>query len=662
MNGSRWMPLCVSLSFSLAAAAAAPAQSDTRRPIPYPVTPPAEYLAAVRAGSRSEDGSPGPRYWQQWTSYTIHARLDTDAKRLEGGARIVYHNRSPDRLPAVHLHLLQNLHAPGAVRNEPQEVTGGVTLRRVAVDGKTVPERPAQGPGYFVNGTILSVRLGAPLAPGDSLRLELDWAFTVPQNGAGRMGFSGDDLFFIAYWYPQMAVYDDVVGWHLDQYLGNAEFYAGFGRYDVTIDAPQGWVVRATGRLANPTGVLAASVLERLRAAEASDTVVHVLTAADLEAGAATRPGARGRLSWRFVADTARDFAFSATRRSLWDAARSPVGDRDGDGETDYTRIETLYRTTAPRWAHAWRYAQHSIDFLSRWTQFPYPWPHMTAVEGAGIITGGMEFPMMTLIGDYNERGDSALYYVTAHELAHMWLPMIVATDEKRHAWMDEGTTSFNENQARKEFFPGPDHDGGDRQSYVEAAKSGAEGEMMRWSDYHYPGPAYGVASYSKPATVLVALRGLLGDETFRRGLTQFIADWAYKHPRPWDLFRTFNRVSGEDLDWFWRSWYYETWVLDHAVSAVVDGGAAAEAGATQRQTTIVVEDRGWAPMPARLTITLANGQTLQHEVPVTTWLSGATTAAVSVTTTSPVVKVEIDAEHAFPDVDRGNNVWVRKR
>ena len=297
------------------------------------------------------------------------------------------------------------------------------------------------------------------------------------------------------------------------------------------------------------------------------------------------------------------------------------------------------------------RYAQHSIAFHSRFTGYSYPWPHMTVVEASKIIDGGMEFPMLTLIGDYNTRGDSALYYVTAHELAHMWLPMIVSNDERRFSWMDEGTTSFNENQARMDFFPGRNHNAQDQERYLRLARSEGEGEMMRRSDYHYSGLAFSIASYAKPASLLVALRGLLGEETFRRAYHTFINRWAFKHPYPWDLFNTFESLSGRDLEWFWRSWYYETWTLDQAVASVtadIDG------------TRIVIEDRGLVPMPARLTITFDDGEVVRREIPVETWLSGATRAALTLPPGKSVQRVEIDAEFHFPDINRDNNVWTK--
>ena len=446
-----------------------------------------------------------------------------------------------------------------------------------------------------------------------------------------------------------MAVLDDVIGWHVDPYLGNAEFYDGFGSYDFSIDAPAGWIVMASGELLNREEVLLPHIQERLAAAEASDAVIQVVGQDDLSSGQVTQPGVDGRVTWRFQADTVRDVAFSATRDSRWDAVRTPVGDRDGDGRPEYARVDAFYRSDAERWTEMARYAQHSIDFLSRYTGLSYPWPHMSAVEG--VIRGGMEFPMMTLIDDYNRASDAALYNVAAHELAHMWVPMIVGVDERRHAWMDEGTSNFNENQARAEFFPGENHESADQGQYIQITQLGIEGELMRRTDYHYDDFARGVASYSKPATILVALRALLGEETFMRGYRKYLADWAYKHPKPMDFFNAMATAAGQDLDWFWRTWYYETWTLDQAI---------ADVSTFDEETRIVIDDLGLAPMPVRLTVTLENGEERQESIGVDVWLDGERTTAITVWFPSPVVRVEIDPDGNFPDTDRTNNVWTR--
>lgn len=642
----RWL---VALSLVAVAATALPLSAQTSsRPIPYPVVRPLDYQRALAKGTRSSTGEPGPNYWQQWDRYQIEASLYPEAKRLDGTEHVVYYNRSPDTLAVLYLHLYQNLHAPGAVRNEPAEVTGGVELKSVVVNGQPLATAPRRQPGYTVDGTVMRLTPPNPVLPHDSVVLDIAWGFQVPQNGAGRMGWNGDNLFFIAYWYPRVAVYDDVVGWQMDPYLSSAEFYDEYGDYDFTVDLPEGWVALGTGELQNATDVLPGAVLDRLRRADQSDQIVSILGSDDLASGQATRQSPTGRLSWHFRAQRVRDVAFSATSASLWDAARTPVGDRDGDGQQDYTRVDALYRAPATAWKNAARYAQHAISHHSRYTGLSYAYSHASAVEGAGIIGGGMEFPMMTLIGDYRGRSDSALYYVVSHELAHMWVPMMVGTDETRYGWMDEGTTTFNENHASGEFFPGRDPYVSDQNGYIAAAKSGYESEMMRWTDYLYPGQS-GIASYSKPATVLVALRGLLGDSLFLRAYRAYFHRWAFKHPKPWDFFDTFNHVAGRNLDWFWRSWYYETWTLDQAVGSVTAGNDG---------TRIVVEDKGLVPMPARLTITLANGEVVRREVPVEEWLKGARTAEIRLPRGPAVTRVEIDAERAFPDVNRDNNVW----
>lgn len=659
----RWIPLTLAAILLPGCAGAGPGTSETpapaatqelqgppARPVPYPVDYPPTFEAAIREGTRTTTGRPGPRYWQQSVDYKLSARVDPAAKRLTGAAEIRYHNESPDTLRVLYAHLAQNLHASGVVRFEPAEVTGGVEIERVEALGRRLQAGGASGPRYAVDGAVMTIVPHRPILPGETASLAMKWAFRIPQAGAGaRMGYDEDNLLFLAYWYPQMAVYDDVAGWEIDPFVGTTEFYADYGSYDLTIEAPEGWLAMATGEITNPEEVLVPAVLARLRRAESSDSVVAVVGEADL--GRVTAAGRGGWLRWHFHADSVRDAAFSLTRESLWDAVRTPVGDRNGDGAVDYARMDAIYRVPAFRWKNAARYGAHALMHHSEFTGLPYAWPHMSAVEGAGIIGGGMEFPMMTLIGDYTARGDTALYNVMAHELAHMWLPMMVNTDERRFSWLDEGTTSFNENQASTDFFA-LDYEGEaiDLQSYLVFARTGQEGEIMRRSAYHYTPQAYGVASYSKPATILRTLRGVLGEETFLRAYREFYDRWSFRHAYPWDLWNTFEDVSGRELDWFWRGWYYETWVLDQAVESVTAAGDS---------TRIVVEDRGRVPMPVRLAITTAGGERITRAVPVDVWLRGAATTTVTVPGT--VVRVEIDPERLFPDVDRTNNVWERR-
>jgi hypothetical protein len=261
-----------------------------------------------------------------------------------------------------------------------------------------------------------------------------------------------------------------------------------------------------------------------------------------------------------------------------------------------------------------------------------------------------MEFPMLTLIADYNGSGAEALYSVTSHELGHMWIPMIVGTNERRYAWMDEGSTTFLEDAGRPEYWPQSNADSVEVESYLRVARVEGEQELMTHGDFYVPGPAYSTASYSKPATLLVMLRNLLGEEVFNEAYRSFIRDWAFKHPSPWDFFNTFERVAGQDLDWFWSSWYFETWRLDHAVGEVRSGPEG---------SVVVIEDRGFAPMPAHVRIRTARAGVIEREVPVDVWLSGRTDFEIEIPAAmGAVVRVDIDPERLFPDVDRSNNAW----
>jgi hypothetical protein len=607
------------------------------------------YERAVEQGTRTHRGAPGPRYWQQWADYRLEAELNPISKRLSGKGRITYYNRSPDTLREVYVHLLHNLFAPSSRHNtDVPWAVEGVALSRVAAQGQELKRTEGEETGYEVDGTIMRIRLPRPLPPGGSAPFEFAWRLRVPPDGAPRGGQDGE-TFYISYWYPQMAVYDDVGGWHTDQYLGNAEFYMGYGNYDVALTVPSGWLVNATGQLQNPGEVLSAQTRARLDSAGKSSAVVHVVTESDRSPGISTTTGANGKLTWRYRANNVRDVAWAASAKYLWDATHAVVGDATGDGRSDTVAIHSFYRPEQrlSHWDETARYSRHSIEFFSRYLS-PYPYPHMTAVDGP-TSCGGMEYPMMTCIG--GQWDTLGLYEVTTHEIGHMWFPMIVGSDEKRFAWMDEGLTQFDQSQAMADFFKGFDDEGRNRKNYLDFAEMGSEAELMRHGDRYPSYSSYGVASYYKPATVLVALRGVLGTEVFDRALKEYIRRWAYKHPSPYDLFHTFEDVSGQDLSWFWRGWFFETWKLDQAIDTVTTVGDSVE---------IVLENRGKAPMPVRLAITRIDGRVEHLSLPADVWLQGDRRRTVRVAREPAVRTVEVDPAKAFPDLDRTNQVWPR--
>ena len=644
------------------ALAAVPALAQTATPvpraIPAPVAPPSEYQRAIERGWRSVDGSPGHSYWQQGTRYGIEATLDPETGLLTGTVRITYAHKAPITLNTVWLHLHQNFHREGELRNRAGEITGGVTLSRVAASGTDLTEQTSlsDGPGYRVAGTLMELRTSSPLQQGDTLRLEVDYSFTVPEKGMdGRMGHSEDrGMYFLAYWFPRMAVLDDLRVWDAEPFLGAAEFYDGFADYSVALTVPQHWSLIGTGTLENAEEVFSPLTLERLEAAAVSDTLVTVAALGERTAQTVTRETTAGSLTYRFSAANVRDFAWTASNTQRWDATSAVVPDRDDDGATDRVLIHSFWHEQrAPLWSEAWRYGKQSVEYHSEYTGLAYPWPHMTFVEGAGIIGGGMEFPMLTLIGAYEGQEGQALFNTVSHEVAHMWVPMIVGSNEKRYAWIDEGSATFLEHQSRMEFWPGVNHHRVEARRFLEAAAAGREQSLMRHADWYEPGIGFGVAAYDKPAALMAALREILEPGTWDAAYRAFISEWAFKHPTPWDFFSTFERFAGRDLDWLWTSFYYETWTLDQAV-----GEVTMRAG---RGATIVIEDRGLAPYPTKVRIRTTAGGTIERDVPVEHWLAGNRTFQITLEPSAgAVTRVELDPAGYAPDVDRSNNLWPR--
>ncbi len=622
-------------------------QAQTVRPIPYPVIPSKSFQEAVERGTRTLTGEPGPNYWMNSASYHIAATLSPDTRQLRGWERVVYRNQSPDTLHMLVFHLRQNLHQEGNIRNRTVTVTGGMPVSVVHVQGQTLLEyRRLRQPGYRIDGTRMYIRLPQAVAPGDSVEIKLAWSFEVPPVGNPRMGQDGE-VFYLGYWYPQLAVYDDLHGWKADPYMANGEFYMGYADYNVFLTVPEGWLIAATGELQNAEEVLTEEVRQRLARAMQTDSVVHVVTEEERQPGRSTVVAPSGMLTWHFKAYNVRDFAWGTSNRYVWDATRARVGDRDGDGKEDYAAIYAFYRPDRTVWQQSARFARFSIEFLSRHF-LPYPWPHMTTVEG--IIRGGMEYPMITLIG--GNRTERSLFRVTFHEIGHMWFPMMVGQDEKTYAWMDEGLTTFNTNEGTVSFFPDADPWNPAFQSYYFIAGTDDEVEIMRHADLYPPGtPARVVASYGKPALVLHALRNMVGEEAFWRAYRTYARRWAFKHPTPYDLFHTFEDVLDRNLDWFWTSWFFETWTLDQAIAEVrVEGDRA----------TVVVEDKGLVPMPVVIEATFENGNQVRETIPVDVWLKGARSTEI-VFQGRGLTAVAIDPDFAFPDVNRSNNYWSKK-
>ena len=615
----------------LLAAAVLVAPADTL-PVPH------RHLDALAAGTRARSGAPGPSYWQQEVAYRIRTRLHPAENRVTGSETITYTNRSPDTLDRIYLNLPQNVFAPGNVRNRPVPITGGFTLERVVVQGQAVTLTPR---GVSLT-TSEAVELAAPLQPGATATLEIDWSFLVPE-GTFRMGRDGSEVFYLAQWYPQVAVYDDLRGWVRDPYMGDGEFYVDYGRYEVEITAPEGWLVSATGVLQNPEEVLRPQAVERLRSLR-RDRITHIVSRSDRDGGRSTAAaGPDGTLTWRFVAENVRDFAWGSSAAYVWDGTVAEFAGEGGGTRT--SNIYTFYRPGLPNWDRSADFARHAIESHSTW--YPYPYPHMTVNEG--VIGGGMEYPMITIIG--GGRTPEALYGVTSHEIGHMWWPMVAGSDERNYAWIDEGFASLAEDMSFDDYFEGSNSGLNTMNGYLRIAGTDAETPSMRPADLYGPFGNRGMASYGKPATVFRALRTILGPAVFDQAMRSYLRRWAFKHPTPLDLFWTFEDVSGQDLDWYFYPWLYTTGVMDQAVTGVEPGGNG---------SVVLLEDRGEIPMPVILEVVMEDGRRSRQMVPVTAWRDRA--ARVTVDIPGRIAEVTLDPEQRFPDVNRQDNRWAGGR
>lgn len=602
---------------------------------------------------RSASGAPGPDYWQNRADYTIAAKLDPATKTLTGTVTITYTNNSPDALDALWLQLDQNTY-----RADARSVSASARVHTQFTDGDVVDKIEIESGGkfvaakYLVSDTRLQVTLPSALPPkGGKTKLRIAYHYTVPGAFGGRTQWvetKNGTIYEIAQWYPRMAVYDDVRGWDPLPYLGS-EFYLDYGNFDYAVTVPSDMIVAGSGALMNRDEVLRPAEKSRLAAARASDKTVMIRSAADVTA----TPPASGTKTWRFHMDETRDVSFAASRAYLWDAARVNLP----GGKTALAQsVYPVESAGDEAWGRSTEYLKFAIeDFSRRW--YPYPWPNAINVAGA---VSGMEYPAV-LFESMTDKGKT-LFWITAHEIGHSYFPMIVGTDERRYAWMDEGLNTFIdifesdafENgvygpKRDQEFAPGPGEPADQIATLI--ADPNAPPIMTRADSisFAYSHPV----SYFKTSFGLLLLRNdILGPQRFDAAFRKFIRDWAYKHPQPSDFFRAMDSAGGEDLSYFWRGWFFNNWALDLTLDGVsyVDNDPA-------KGAQIAVSNRGQLVLPAMMRVTFKDGTISDIAIPAETWIqSGSRTIAVA--SRQPIAKVVIDPEHHLPERDRAHATW----
>jgi peptidase M1-like protein len=588
---------------------------------------------------RNGAGAPGPDYWQQKVDYRIEAKLDPVTRLVLGRAHITYTNESPDALEYLWLNLEQNVFRADSI-GAKVGLRSAIGLQNASGKGYRLHQVQAAGSAldYQVYDTLARLELPSPIAAkGGVFEFDIVWDFLIPERVFRRFGIEKveqGEVFEIAQWFPAVAVYDDVHGWNTLPYIGTGEFYSNFGDYQLELTVPRDWIVVATGELTNPEDVFTATQLDRWRRAHNSAETIAII-APDEVGQDGWRPAGKGPLTWKFSAAQVRTVAWSASNAFILDAA----------GLDGTTLIQSAYpKEGLPLWSKSTQMLRTAIKgYNERW--FRYPYPVATNVNG---IEGGMEYPM--IIFCRGRRSEAGLYGVTAHEIGHNWFPMVVNTDERRHAWMDEGFNTFINYYSKRDWFP--DSTGG-RANPANVANMLSQPNQLpvETPADHLPGRLLGSLQYTKTGAGLVLLREtILGPERFDYAFRKYIERWAFKSPRPADFFRCMEDAAGVDLAWFWRGWFLETGYLDQAIESVNPAKG-------KRPATMVIGNLGPLVMPIIAQIEYQDGTTEELRLPVEVWYH-SNKIQERIPGNKAVARITLDPNRELPDSNRRNNVW----
>ena len=603
---------------------------------------PVEFIKSYKKQTRSTDGKPGINYWQNHSDYKIDAQISTATRTLKGTEIIVYHNESPDTLKNLVIRLYQDINRAGNSKDwdfNPGNFTEGVQINKIKIDGKEIDidnkiER---------TGTNLKIILDSLLNPKSNLEIFFDWSFVIPTD-APRMGIYDSTSYLIAYWYPQIAVYDDIDGWDMVNYTGQVEFYNDHSNYDVTlsIDNPN-CIVWATGILLNPEELFGEKYLKRYESKlDTEDEIANFINERNINDPDILQKN--DKLTWHYKADYVPDFVFSFSDHYYWDFTYLEVE----PGRK--VRINAVYNPLSEDFKQVCHIARDAIKYFSiELPGVPFPYPSMTVYNGEG----GMEFPMM--VNDSKGDNYASDVYLTSHEISHTYFPFYMGTNERKYAWMDEGWATFipsdfqtdksnKELDSRLRFV----------NFYMKFSGSLYDVPIMMVS-YQLKSPSYRNASYSKAATAYSILENILGKEIFKKTLKEYITRWNRKHPIPYDFFNTFNDVSGENLDWFWKPWFFEFGYPDLGIKNVKING---------KEIKIEIEKIGNYPTPIFLQLQLDNEAVIYIPKSAKIWENGEKIVTIEYELKIENVKVTsvLLGNQYIPDINNDNNKFFIKK
>lgn len=605
--------------------------------------------------TRSASGKPGHNYWQNRADYILNATLNEAKKEITGSAEITYTNNSFDDLEFLWLQLDQNLFKKDSRGNaiiplsgsrngaKGQQFDGGYTIKNVEIistNGKNMKVAPR----YFITDSRMQIDLPQELkAKGGVVKFKIDYAFVSPDYGSDRMGVEdtkNGKIFTVAQWFPRMAVYDDISGWNTLPYLGAGEFYLEYGDITANLTVPAHHYVVASGELLNPKDVYTSEQNRKWDEARKSDRTVIIRSAAEANAAAKSSNSTK---TWKFKIENTRDFAWASSPAFILDGAKINLPSGKKALAVSAYPVESDGQSA---WGRSTEYTKASIEnYSKRWYEYPYP----TAVNVAGN-EGGMEYPGIVFCHMDSKGYD--LWGVTDHEFGHIWFPMIVGSNERLHAWMDEGFNTFINNISEKDFNNGEYYQPKPLSSMAFFFNNDKMEPVMTAPD-NMKEMNLGFLAYYKPGAGLQMLReNILGEERFDKAFREYIKRWAFKHPAPDDFFRTMENVSGEDLSYFWRGWFQNKWKIDQAVKSVKYKNNDYKSG-----SVIKLENIGQLPMPVKGEITFKDGSKQEFALPVEVWKRN-TEWTFELPTSKEIASVKLDPKGTLPDADPSNNTF----
>lgn len=594
---------------------------------------PRNYLKPYERGTRSWDGKPGPNYWQNRASYKINASIEPKTRRLSGEETVTYFNNSPDTLRTIRFKLQHDRYRKGAQRGSDVPASDvsdeGTRIEQITLNGQ-----PVDAKNQSRNATFLDISIkNNALAPKSSATFTLQWSYTLPAGPAARECTCDSTTFFVPYWYPQIAVYDDLNGWASFPYTGQQEFYHDFADYEVNITMPAGFQVWATGEWQNAREILSPAYYSRWEKAQKATEVISVFSEAELKKGGIYQKNASN--TFRFVASDVPDFAFGASDHFNWDATSVVVDDKTGRR----TFVSAAYNTASTDYPQVARIAADGIRLMSTWLPgYPFPYPVMTVFNG----DDGMEYPMMCNDVSTAPRSPMGL---TLHEISHTYFPFMMGINEQDHAWMDEGWAAFFDYLLTDSLS---NHTEGGVRDYSSIA--GTENDVPPMVKSRNLTAAYRNASYQRPSQAYFTLLDLLGYETFHACMTEYMNRWKGKHPAPFDFFQTWNQASGQNLDWFWKPWFFDWGYPDLGIEGVVRN----EAGNNQ---TILITRKGNLPVPLHLEVSYSDGSTQIFHQTAAIWKDGKQNYRIACPAGKTVKSASL-GQTTIPDSDKADNKW----